>query len=143
MLNGAFMHTFADLAETLTRSTVYLCGLQSRFELSTFDEAGYSNLISRFSRRPPHPTYFLSLHLTGVQKRNFRTNPKLQIFASAAQNCAMQMMSNAAYIQTELPSLTLPEGMSEQITVLCDSLIATKHDVISELFELSEVVESS
>jgi len=72
-----------------------------------------------------------------------QTNPKLQIFASAAQNCAMQMMSNAAYIQTELPSLRLPEGMSEQIATLCDSLIATKHDVISEIFELSEVSESS
>jgi len=72
-----------------------------------------------------------------------QTNPKLQIFVSAAQNCAMQMMSNAVYIQTELPSLTLPEGMSEQIAKLCDSLIATKHDVVSELFELSEVSESS
>jgi hypothetical protein len=72
-----------------------------------------------------------------------QTNPKLQIFASAAQNCAMQMMSNAAYIQTELPSLRLPEGMSEQIAKLCDGLIATKHDVISEIFELSEVMESS
>jgi hypothetical protein len=41
----------------------------------------------------------------------------------------MQIMSNAAYIQSELPSLTLPEGMSEQIAMLCDSLIATKHDV--------------
>jgi hypothetical protein len=72
-----------------------------------------------------------------------QTNLKLQIFASAAQNCAMQMMSNATYIQTELPSLRLPEGMSEQIATLCDSLIATKHDVISEIFELSEVSESS
>lgn len=72
-----------------------------------------------------------------------QTNPNLQIFASAAQNCAVQMMSNAAYIQTELPSLRLPEGMNEQIATLCDSLIATKHDVISEIFELSEVSESS
>lgn len=72
-----------------------------------------------------------------------QTNPKLQIFASAAQNCAMQMMSNAAYIQTELPKLTLPEGAKTQISTLCDSLISTKHDVISELFELSEVSESS
>lgn len=53
------------------------------------------------------------------------------------------MMSNAAYIQTELPNLTLPEGTKEKITALCDSLITTKHDVISELFELSEVSESS
>ena len=72
-----------------------------------------------------------------------QTNPKLQIFASSAQSCAMQMMSNAAYIQTELPSLTLPEEAKDQITTLCDSLIATKHDVVSELFELSEVSESS
>ncbi len=55
----------------------------------------------------------------------------------------MQMMGNATYIQTELPKLTLPEGAKEQIAALCDSLIGTKHDIISELFELSEVSESS
>ncbi len=55
----------------------------------------------------------------------------------------MQMMGNATYVQTELPRLTLPQGAKEQITALCDSLIATKHDIISELFELSEVSESS
>lgn len=70
-------------------------------------------------------------------------NPKLQIFAGAAQSCAMQMMGNATYIQTELPKLTLPEGTAEKIGALCEHLIATKHDVISELFELSEVSESS
>ncbi len=53
------------------------------------------------------------------------------------------MMSNAVYIQTELPNLTLPEGANAQITALCDSLISTKHDVISEIFELSEVMEPS
>ncbi len=72
-----------------------------------------------------------------------QTNPNLQIFASAAHGCAMQMMSNATYIQTELPSLTLPKEAKDQITTLCDSLIGTKHDVVSELFELSEVSESS
>ncbi|MFZ4594762.1 MAG: hypothetical protein ACOYOF_10930, partial [Verrucomicrobiaceae bacterium] len=36
------MHTFADLAKALNRSTVYLSGLQSRFELPTFDGVGYS-----------------------------------------------------------------------------------------------------
>lgn len=34
------MHTFADLAKALNRSTVYLSGLQSRFEIPTFDSAG-------------------------------------------------------------------------------------------------------
>ncbi len=71
------------------------------------------------------------------------SNSNLPTFASAAQSCAMQMMSNAAYIQTELPNLTLSEGITEKIAALCDSLIATKRDVISELFELSEVSESS
>lgn len=70
-------------------------------------------------------------------------NPNLPIFVNEAQSCAMQMMGNAAYIQTELPKLTLPEGAKTQIATLCDSLISTKHDVISELFELSEVSESS
>ena len=36
------MHTFADLAKTLNRSTVYLSGLQSRFDLLRFDWAGCS-----------------------------------------------------------------------------------------------------
>jgi hypothetical protein len=71
------------------------------------------------------------------------SNSNLPTFASAAQSCAMQMMSNAAYIQTELPNLTPPEGTKEKIAALCESLIATKHDVISELFELSEVSEAS
>jgi hypothetical protein len=30
------MHTFADLAKAVNRSTVYLSGLQSRFELTAF-----------------------------------------------------------------------------------------------------------
>lgn len=36
------MHIFADLAKALNRSAVYVSGLQSRFELPTFDGAGYS-----------------------------------------------------------------------------------------------------
>ncbi len=35
------MHTFADLAKALNRSTVYLSGLQARFELPSFDGASY------------------------------------------------------------------------------------------------------
>jgi len=37
------MHTFADLAKALNRSTVYLSGLQSRFALPAFIGGGYSN----------------------------------------------------------------------------------------------------
>ncbi len=39
--SGKIMHTFADLAKALNRSTVYLSGLQSRFELPPLDGAGH------------------------------------------------------------------------------------------------------
>jgi hypothetical protein len=48
------MHTFADLAKALNRSTVYLSGLQSRFELPTFDGAGYSEAYLAFLQTVVH-----------------------------------------------------------------------------------------
>ena len=48
------MHTFADLAKALNRSTVYLSGLQSRFELPTFDGAGYSEAYLSFLQTVVH-----------------------------------------------------------------------------------------
>ncbi len=48
------MHTFADLAKALNRSTVYLSGLQSRFELPTFDRPGYSEAYLAFLQKVVH-----------------------------------------------------------------------------------------
>ena len=48
------MHTFADLAKALNRSTVYLSGLQSRFELPNFDGAGYSEAYLAFLQTVVH-----------------------------------------------------------------------------------------
>ncbi|HRH98506.1 MAG TPA: hypothetical protein PLB55_21370 [Prosthecobacter sp.] len=48
------MHTLADLAKALNRSTVYLSGLQSRFELPTFDGAGYSEAYLAFLQTVVH-----------------------------------------------------------------------------------------
>ena len=48
------MHTFADLAKALNRSTVYLSGLQSRFELPTFDGASYSEAYLTFLETVVH-----------------------------------------------------------------------------------------
>jgi hypothetical protein len=48
------MHAFADLAKALNRSTVYLAGLQSRFELPTFDGAGYSEAYLAFLQTVVH-----------------------------------------------------------------------------------------
>ena len=48
------MHTLADLAKALNRSTVYLSGLQSRFELPTFDGSGYSEACLAFLQTVVH-----------------------------------------------------------------------------------------
>jgi hypothetical protein len=48
------MHTFADLAKALNRSTIYLSGLQSRFELPTFDRASYSTAYLAFLQTVVH-----------------------------------------------------------------------------------------
>jgi hypothetical protein len=48
------MLTFADLAKALNRSTVYLSGLQSRFELPNFDGAGYSEAYLAFLQTVVH-----------------------------------------------------------------------------------------
>lgn len=42
------MHTFPDLTNSLSRSTVYLSGLKSRFEFPTFDGARYSHAYLAF-----------------------------------------------------------------------------------------------
>ncbi len=48
------MHTLADLAKALNRSTVYLSGLQSRFELPVLDSAGYSEAYLAFLQTVVH-----------------------------------------------------------------------------------------
>jgi hypothetical protein len=48
------MRTFADLAKTLNRSAVYLSSLQSRFELPTFEGAGYSEAYLAFLQTVVH-----------------------------------------------------------------------------------------
>lgn len=44
------MRTFGDMAKELNRSTVYLSGLQKRFELPTFEGAAYSDAYVAFLR---------------------------------------------------------------------------------------------
>jgi len=44
------MRTFGDMAQELNRSTVYLSGLQKRFELPTFEGAAYSDAYVAFLR---------------------------------------------------------------------------------------------
>lgn len=66
------------------------------------------------------------------------TSGTLEAFCSAAYACAMSLMSNAAYVQKELPSVELPVDVRASIESLCADWIGTKHDVIHELDEFKE-----
>lgn len=48
------MHTFGDMAAALNRSTVYLSGLQKRFELPAFEGAAYSPAYLAYLRGVIH-----------------------------------------------------------------------------------------
>ena len=61
---------------------------------------------------------------------------------SAIRDCALIMLENASYIQRELPNVEMLEVLRLQTAEVCESMIGTKHDVISELFEIEELLES-
>lgn len=62
----------------------------------------------------------------------------LEEFSSAAYACAMSLMSNADYVQKELPTVELPTDLRASVESLCADWVGTKHDVIHELDELQE-----
>jgi hypothetical protein len=65
-------------------------------------------------------------------------NGMLDEFCSAAYACAMSLMSNADYVQKELPTVELPTDIRASVESLCADWIGTKHDVVHELGELKE-----
>jgi hypothetical protein len=52
------------------------------------------------------------------------------------------MLENASYIQHELQNVEIPDPLKSQTTEICDALVGTKHDIISELFEIHDLLES-
>lgn len=72
-----------------------------------------------------------------------KTDPQtIQRCLAETRDFAIQMMQNAAYIQKELPSLKMSDDLRTSIKELCDELIRTKHDLMQEIFEASEWLES-
>ncbi|HXZ80276.1 MAG TPA: hypothetical protein VEG30_10135 [Terriglobales bacterium] len=59
---------------------------------------------------------------------------------SAARGCAMIMLETANYIQAELPNVQINEALQSQAEEVCNALIGTKHDVISQLFEIDDLL---
>jgi hypothetical protein len=70
-----------------------------------------------------------------------KTDP-INRFLMEARACAMQMMQNGAYIQEELPSLTMPDALRQSLQELCANLISTKHDIIHEIHEADDLLKS-
>jgi hypothetical protein len=60
---------------------------------------------------------------------------------SAIRDCALIMLENASYIQRELPNVEMLEALRLQTAEVCESMVGTKHDVISELFEIDELLK--
>ena len=61
-------------------------------------------------------------------------------FVLATRECAMQMMTNGQYVLDELPNVKMSDGLRKQTQDVCNGLIGTKHDLITELFDLDDLV---
>lgn len=57
----------------------------------------------------------------------------------AASEFSHVMMSNAAYVNEELPGLDIPSDLCARIQSVCADLIGSKHDLVHELSELEEI----
>ena len=66
----------------------------------------------------------------------------VRVIIAEARNCAMVLLENATFIQRELTNVRMSDALRAQTEEVCTTLIGTKHDIISELFELDEFVGS-
>lgn len=60
---------------------------------------------------------------------------------AALRASALSLQENATYLLKELPNVQMTESLRLEMVENCDSLIATKHDVISALAEIDELAE--
>ena len=61
---------------------------------------------------------------------------------SAIRDCAFIMLENASYIQRELPNVVIADPLRSQTAEVCEAMVGTGHDIISELFEIDELFKS-
>ncbi len=60
----------------------------------------------------------------------------------AIRDCALIMLENASYVQRELPNVEVADPIRSQVVKVCDAMVGTKHDIMTELFEIDELLES-
>jgi len=69
-------------------------------------------------------------------------SPGVQEALSAIRDCALMMFENVSYVQRELPNVEIDDSLRSQTGEVCDAMVGTKHDIISELFEIDELLKS-
>jgi hypothetical protein len=69
-------------------------------------------------------------------------NP-LVAFQSAVVACAHTILANVLNVQRELPTIDIPEVHRGAIAQICTTLVGTKHDVVSELYDLHDIERSA
>jgi 3-phosphoglycerate kinase len=69
-------------------------------------------------------------------------SPAVQEALSTIRDCALTMLENVSYVQRELPNVEIADSLRSQTAEVCDAMVGTKHDIISELFEIYELLES-
>ena len=73
-----------------------------------------------------------------MTERDAATIKTVLEFLGHTRECAVHMMMNAMYIQGELSNVRMSDELRERTENLCSVLIGTKHDLVSEIFELDE-----
>ena len=59
-----------------------------------------------------------------------------------ARSCALVMLERATFIQSELANVQMNDALRKQTEQVCTALIGTKHDIITEVDELDELLSS-
>ncbi len=125
-----------------SRAYFHLLGFLDQFSEKYQWEPGtareyISRLFSQDEWKPFSQEYS-SAETTTQQLSAASGRDALNEFSSAAYAFAMSLMSNAAYVQKELPSVELPTDIRASVESLCSDWIGTKHDVVHELGELMD-----
>jgi hypothetical protein len=64
-------------------------------------------------------------------------------FVEAAKSCAAVMLDNASFIRKELENVRMSKAYQAEAETICSSLIGAKHDVVTEVSELDDLVASN
>lgn len=68
--------------------------------------------------------------------------PDRRLALARIRDCAAAMLSNAMYVERELPTVALPRELRERTERVFSTLVGTKHDVFSELAEYDDLVDA-